>query len=247
MNRFWVVAVLLAGPMLLSSPAHALTGSEVLEKVDDMEYSARDTTAVLRMELVDKDGTTSVRKLKIFQKGADKRLIKFLEPADVKGMAFLNTGDDKMYLYLPAMHKIRRIAGHVKNDNFAGTDYSFDDLSSNRFSDRVDVASMTEHDDHYLLELKSRPDSDSQYDKLVMRVRKKDFMFDRVEFFDKSGNKWKVMTRKDFLPVGKYIQSYFAEMTDLKKQHTTRNVVESIECDTGLKDRFFSKRQLKRR
>ncbi len=249
MKRLWIIAImLLAGTMLVSPQALALTGSEVLEKVDNNEYGAKDTTAVLRMELIDKDGAKpSVRKLKMFQKGADKRLIKFLQPADLKGMAFLDTGDDKMYLYMPAMHKIRRIAGHVKNDNFAGTDYSFDDLSSNRFSDRVDVASMKELGDHYLLELKPRPDSDSQYGKLMMYVRKKDFLFDKVEFLDKSGKKWKVMIRKDFRRVGKYMQSYFSEITDLKKQHTTRNLIESIECDTGLEDRFFSKRQLKRR
>ena len=129
---------------LLSTSAAALDGDEVLKKVDDREYGAKDTTAVVKMELIDKDGSTSARKVKMFQKGATRRLIKFLEPADVKGMAFLDAGDDKMYLYLPAMHKIRRIAGHVKNDNFAGTDFSFDDLSSERFSERMKVAKIDE-------------------------------------------------------------------------------------------------------
>jgi len=241
-----LIQAVLAGLLLAAGPASAQTGQEVLSKVDDNEYSAKDTIAVVKMELVDRDGTVSARKLQMYQKGTDKRLIKFLEPAEVKGMAFLDSSDDKMYLYLPAMHKVRRIAGHVKNDNFAGTDFSFDDLSSKRFSDRVQVTKMTAQGDHYTLDLAPKPDSDSQYGRLVMSVRKADFMFDKVEFYDKSGTKWKVMERKDFRDAGKYKQSYWAQIVDLKKQHTTRNLVEKIETDTGLKDRFFSKRQLKR-
>ncbi len=231
---------------LWSLPAMALSGKEILEKVDANEYGAKDTVAVTSMELQDKDGTISKRKLKIYQKGTDKRLIKFLEPADVKGMAFLDAGDDKMYLYLPAMHKIRRIAGHVKNDNFAGTDFSFEDLSSERFSDRMLVNGMSEDAEHYILDVKAKPGKETQYGKLVLHVRKADFMFDKMEFFDKSGKKWKVLRRRDFRKVGKYMQSYWSEIEDLMKKHKTRTMLESIECDTGLKDRFFSKRQLKR-
>jgi hypothetical protein len=229
-----------------SGQAWALDGTAVLNKVDDMEYSASDSTAVVKMELIDQDGTSSIRKLQMFQKGNNKRLIKFLEPADVKGMAFLDSGEDKMYLYLPAMHKIRRIAGHVKNDSFAGTDFSFDDLSSERFSSRVLVKQATESAEHYTLELVPRPDSKSHYGKLVMRVRKSDFLFDQLDFYDKTGAVWKKMVRKDFRPACKSVQSYWAQIEDVKKQHRTRNLVESIECDKGLSDKFFSKRQLKR-
>lgn len=240
------IGTIVAGFLLMTHPASALTGQEVLSKVDDNEYSAKDTTAVVKMELEDKDGTISSRKLIMYQKGTNKRLIKFLEPADVKGMAFLDSGDDKMYLYLPAMHKIRRIAGHVKNDTFAGTDFSFDDLSSDRFSNRMSVTKMTEQGDHYILDLAAKAGTDSQYGRLVMSVRKADFMFAKIEFFDKAGSKWKVMERKDFRQAGPYKQSYWAEIVDLKRQHKTRNLVEKIDTDTGLKDRFFSKRQLKR-
>jgi outer membrane lipoprotein-sorting protein len=230
-----------------SASAAAESAADILAKVDQAEYSAKDSTAVVRMELEDRDGTKSVRKMTMYQKGTSNRLIKFLEPADVRGMAFLDTGDDKMYLYLPAMHKIRRIAGHVKNDTFAGTDFSFDDLSSTRFADRLQPTKLEEKDGKYVLHLIPKPDSDSQYGELVMTIRKNDFLFEKIDFFHKDGSKWKEMIRRDFRPVGKYTQSHYVEMVDLKKQHRTRNLVERVECDTGLTDRFFSKRQLKRR
>jgi outer membrane lipoprotein-sorting protein len=231
---------------LVSGAAGALSGEEILKKVDQAEYGAKDTVAELKMVLVDKDGGTSERRMKILQKGDEQRLVKFLAPADVKGIGFLDAGEDKMYLYMPAFHKIRRIAGHVKNDSFAGTDFSYDDMSSERFSLKFDVSEKTEEGEHYVMILKSKPGRDWDYSKLKVWVRKKDFMFDKAIYFDKKGVAWKQFIRKEFKPVGKYTQSFWAEMTDLKKDHKTQMIVESVKCDTGLKDRTFSKRQLNR-
>lgn len=235
-----------AAVTLVAGSAAALSGEEILKKVDEAEYGAKDTVAELKMVLVDKDGSTSERRMKILQKGDEQRLVKFLSPADVKGIGFLDEGQDKMYLYMPAFHKIRRIAGHVKNENFAGTDFSYDDMSSELFTSKFDVAENSEEADHYVMILKSKPGRDWDYSKLKVWIRKKDFMFDKAIYFDKKGVAWKQFIRKEFKPVGKYTQSYWAEMTDLKKNHKTRMIVESVKCDTGLKDRTFSKRQLKR-
>jgi hypothetical protein len=225
--------------------ARALSAEEILKKMDAAEYAAKDTIAVITMELEEQDGRTSKRKMKMYQKGADKRLIQFESPADVKGIGFLDI-DGKMYVYLPAFHKIRRIAGSVKNENFAGTDFAHDDLSSERFNKRLQATAMRDEGDHFVLETRERDKDSSRYSKLVFKVRKKDLMFDSVEYYDKSGKLWKVFKRSQFKPVGKYMQSYLAEMADLKKKHKTRMIVDSIKCDSGLSDRRFSKRQLKR-
>jgi outer membrane lipoprotein-sorting protein len=236
-----------AAVWLACGQALALTGDEVLAKVDQTEFSAKDSSATVRMELEDADGTKSNRKMEMYQQGTSKRLVRFQEPADVKGMAFLDEGEGGgMYLWLPALQKVRLVAGHVKNDNFAGTDFSYEDLSSDTFASRLIMQGMTEEGEHYVLALQPKPDSDSDYGPLKLFVRKVDFLFDRIEFSDKSGKPWKVMTRSDFRPVGKYTQSYQMEIKDLKKNHTTRNFVEKLQVDTGLKDSFFSKRQLKR-
>ena len=138
-SRILLVAMLTALTIAPFS-ALALSGEEILQKLDEVEYGAKDTVAEIRMVLVSEGGNKSERKLKMFQKGEEKRLIRFLGPADVKGIGFLDAGKDKMYVYMPAFHKIRRIAGHVKNENFAGTDFSYDDMSSELFSHKYDVA-----------------------------------------------------------------------------------------------------------
>ena len=232
--------------LLAPVAAAAITPQELIEKMDEAEYGAKDSVAEVKMIIIEKDGKKSERKMKMYQRGSDKRLIKFLSPADVKGIGFLDEGDDKMYVYMPAFHKTRRIAGHVKNENFAGTDFSHDDLSTERFCERLIPKDMKEEGDHYVLEAAAKPDPDSQWKKLKFHVRKKDFLFDRVEYYDEKGEKAKVFARKEFKPVGDYIQSFWAEMKDVRSGHTTRMIVENIEMDTGLSSRMFSKRQLKR-
>jgi hypothetical protein len=242
-------AVLWALVVVGSSPAAlALSPEELLERIDVAEYGAKDSVISFRMELEDKDGKTSVREVKMYQKGFDKRLLKILAPADVKGISFLDAGNEKTYVYMPAFRKIRRVAGHVKNESFAGSDFSNEDLSTEKFSERVKVDKMTDDEKHYILEVTQKDDDgeEPKYAKMKMWIRKQDFLFDRLEYYTKTGEMEKTFIRKDFKKSGKYVYAQWGEMIDLKKQHKTRMITEKVEYDTGLRDRFFTKRQLKR-
>lgn len=251
MNRYGLKLIgflLFAG---MSRAAFAQTGEDILGKVDAAEFAAADMHVVTTMVLVDKAGGKKTRKLESFQKGSDKRLIRFLEPADVEGMAFLDmgknrSGQDQMHVYLPAFRKVRRIAGHVKNKPFAGTDFSYEDLGSRRFGDRFDVRSMKEETGFYVLELAPKKSETSQYSKVVMRVRKDDHLFESLVMFDGDGKKHKVLTRDDFRKVGKYVVPHKAKMEDLLKKHITYSRVENVKYDAGIEDEIFSPDRLKR-
>jgi hypothetical protein len=55
-------------------------------------------------------------------------------PASEAGIAFLSLPDDLMYLYMPAFGRERRIASHVKNQSFAGTDFSYEDMEAREYA-----------------------------------------------------------------------------------------------------------------
>ena len=76
------------------------------------------------------------REMSMLQKGSEKRFVKFLSPTAQAGIAFLSLPDDVMYIYLPALKKVRRIASHVKNTKFAGTDFTYEDMEAARYSDK---------------------------------------------------------------------------------------------------------------
>lgn len=242
-----VITFSLLFAMTVQLQAQELSALEILQKTDKVGMAAKDQHSFSTMTLTDKDGDQKERKSEMFERNAeDTRLVRFLSPADQKGISFLTLPDDKMYVYLPAFRKIRTIASHVKNENFAGTDFSYDDISSTGFVDDYDPELLETTDEFYVLELIPKPESEKDYSKLKLWVRKDLFFAVKTEYYDKGGNLWKVMDRRKIEKIGDYWFAMEIEMTDLKKNHSTKSAIDSIEVDTGLDDSIFTQRNLKR-
>ncbi len=118
--------------------AQAMTAREIMEKVDSRD-DGDNMTANVEMILIDKNDNQRIRKMKLFNKdkGEDTwKLQFFFEPADVKNTAFLTYDysegdrDDDQWLYLPELHKSKRIATSDKSSAFMGSDFSYADMTS---------------------------------------------------------------------------------------------------------------------
>ena len=226
--------------------AQNISAMEILKNVDTVVNAPKDMHQFSRMILIDKDGDEKVRESEMYQKGDEMRLVRFLSPADQKGIGFLSLPNDVMYLYLPAFRKIRMIASHVKNTNFAGTDFSYDDMSSFKYSKEYDPQLLETGDNVYVLELTPKPDVEKDYSKLVVQVRKDNFYPVKIDHYDKGGNLWKVMVREKLIKKDDYWIALEMEMKDLKKLHSTKMITDKIELDTGLTNKTFTKRNLKK-
>lgn len=226
--------------------AQTTTAGDILINADAVVNAPQDQEISLKMTLTDKGGNEKIREMKMFQKGDETRLVRFLSPADQKGVSFLSLPDDVQYLYLPAFHKVRRIASHIKNDNFAGTDFSYDDMSASKYAEEYDAVLLDKTDDLYILELTPKQGVEKSYSKLKMWARTDNFYPVKVEFYDKNSTLWKLFESRDIKKHGEYWVASEAEMTDLKKQHSTKMITEKVELDKGLSDNIFTKRNLKR-
>jgi len=232
--------------LTLALSIYAQDAQAILANADAVINAPKDQHQFSRMILIDKDGDEKVRKSEMYQKGDEMRLVRFLSPADQKGIGFLSLPDDVMYLYLPAFHKIRRIASHVKNENFAGTDFSYDDMSSFKYAEEYNAKLLENKDAVYVLELTPKPGIEKDYSKLILEVRKDNFYPVKIDHYDKAGNLWKVLDRKKIEKNGNYWLSMEMEMKDLKKDHSTKMITDKIELDNDLSDKVFSKRNLKK-
>lgn len=229
-------------------PSFALTGEEILKKVDEISAAPKDIHMISKMILIDSKGNERLRKAETFQKNhpEEKRLTRFLEPADQRGIGFLALPNDVQYVYLPAFRKVRRIASHVKNQKFAGTDFTYDDLSTFRFSRDYTPKLVETTDQFYILELTPKPGVKKDYGKLRMWVRRDNFVSAKIEYYDKKGQLWKVLERRKIVKIGDYWTAKEMEMRDLKENHSTVIIQEKIEFDTGLSDEIFTPRYLRR-
>jgi outer membrane lipoprotein-sorting protein len=222
------------------------SGDEILAKVQATLNAPRDRMAVMSMELIDKSGNVKRRTVQMYQKGDEKRLIRFLEPADVKDVGFLVLSEEEMWLYMPAFHKIRRIASHTKHENFMGTDFTYDDLAQTKYSDHYSAQVIRQDGASVTLLLTPKPQADVNYSKLIMAVDKSNWVPQRVELYDKAGTLKKILINSKVERVGPYWTVTQMSMEDVQDKHKTVLTLREVKHDTGLDDELFSKRSLMR-
>jgi outer membrane lipoprotein-sorting protein len=230
----------------IQTNAQQLTAIEILNKSDSVVNAPKDQDFKMKLILTDKNGSEKERKINMIQKGSDKRMMKFLSPADQKGIAFLDLPDDKMYLYLPAFKKVRRIAGHIKNQKFAGTDFTYDDMATINYSDEYAPQLMSTSADYFILSLTPKNGIQKEYSKLKMWVRKDNFYPARIEYYDKNNNLWRTSDRRRIEKINNYWVSKELEIHDLKEDHRTKGILDQVAFDTGLNENLFTQRYMKR-
>ncbi len=219
--------------------------AEILRRMDEVLFAARDQTSSVTMILTDRNGNERVREASVWQKGTDKRLFRFTAPAAEAGIAFLSLPDDVMYLYMPAYGRERRIATHVKNQSFAGTDFSYEDLEAANYSKRYEASLKGMDNGNYILSLKPLEGTRSDYSEIIVTVNSEHYYPLKMRSLDRGGQDYKI-AEYNFVEKDGYWTTREITMTNLKREHTTRMIFDKIEFDTGLDDDIFTVRNLTR-
>lgn len=243
LNTLFVLPLLLLLMLPALSNAQDDAGA-ILQNVDNILNAPKDQSLSIRVVIVDKRGAESMRELSLYQKGSDKRVVKFLSPADQKGIGFLSLPPDNMTVYMPAYGKTRKIGGHVKNTKFAGTDYTYEDMEAKRYVEKYNPRLISSDKETWTLELKPKENVRSDYQKLHMIIRKADNYPLTIEYFDKGGNKVKSLESSKIQKSGKYLMARQTVMTDLKNGTKTKMEITNLQFDSGLGDDLFTERQL---
>ncbi|MGB4204210.1 MAG: outer membrane lipoprotein-sorting protein [Bacteroidales bacterium] len=219
---------------------------QILQNVDNILNAPKDQSLTVVTYIVDRRGNESTRELTMLQKGSDKRLVKFLAPADQKGIGFLSLPGDNLTLYMPAYGKTRKVGGHVKNTKFAGTDYTYEDMEAKRYTERYDPKLIETNNDSWVLELVPKDGIRSDYTKLHMTIRRSDNYPVKIAYFDKAGVMVKTLESSNIQKTGEYWLARQTKMTDLKTKTSTRMEITNVKFDTGINDDVFTERYLMR-
>jgi outer membrane lipoprotein-sorting protein len=251
-----IIAVLALGGVLLASNAAAqdpppwerikAQGAQaLLAHVDKRHNDHPSFKWIIVMTLKDRNGNTRSYKMSTWQKGR-YRLIRFLEPGEVKGMSVLVRGE-KMYVYSPQTDNVRRVAAHARKQTFMGSDLTYDDMGQVNFGADYDAAFDKETATHQWLSLTRKADSKMQFKKLRLRIPKVLQLIDFIEYYDGGA---KVKTQERFQPNksgGATVETYRKiVVTDLQSGHKTEMFVESQRVGDNIPNKAFKKRNLVR-
>jgi outer membrane lipoprotein-sorting protein len=145
-HRFAItfLAGLCVGGYLMPEAARAeMSPRDIMDKVATAR-KLDGSEAVIKMTLIDEKGGKSEREIaaatKLFDGGkTEKRVFRFLSPADVQGTGFLifdyESKADDAWIYLPAMHKTRRILSSQSSQSFMGSEFSYGDFNTPALDD----------------------------------------------------------------------------------------------------------------
>ena len=190
---FSIFSIIISATIMLPEKVFALSGREIMEKVNDRDVGNR-SISEMEMILIDKKGNKRVRKLKSYgleQGKNSKSLMFFITPADVKNTGFLTYDydesgkEDDQWLFLPALRKTKRIAAGDKSGSFMGSDLNYSDMSSPDL-DLYDYTLMkeTEVKGNKVWQIKSVPKTKAEaeksgYSKSVVFIRQDNYVMIR--------------------------------------------------------------------
>jgi len=231
------------------SIASAITVDEIMDKMEETAPDFTTQKTISEMILIDKDGKEETREMIMFsQKGEDDQtstLMRFLSPKSVKGVTLLNINDgEKIYLYMPAYNKPRRIASSSKGDEFMGIGLSYEDMSMDYEDKDYEKKLLEETDREYIIEVLPSGE-DLSYEKIILHVDKENFYAKKVEFYETGSELTKTLTINKIKveDTGKVTPLEIA-FTDMVENRVTKIIIKEIEYNVELSSSFFSIRTL---
>jgi outer membrane lipoprotein-sorting protein len=144
--RFALITTSCVASALLPQAAQAeaaLSPRDIMEKVT-ITRKLDGSEATIKMTLIDEKGGKREREMasatKLFDGGkTEKRVFRFLSPADVQGTGFLvfdyEAKADDAWIYLPALRKTRRILSSQGSQQFMGSEFTYGDLNTPALDD----------------------------------------------------------------------------------------------------------------
>lgn len=215
-----VLAFNIAAMFAAMNAAQALTpeerGLEIAMESDQRDEGFGDSIAELEMVLTNRHGESSnrqmgMRTLEVDADG-DKTLITFNQPRDVKGTSFLSfthkAGSDDQWLYLPALKRVKRIASNNKSGPFVGSEFAYEDLSSQEV-EKYEYKYIRDEDyagtPTYVIE-RYPVDPKSGYKRQVLWIDQAEYRVQKTDFYDRKDSLLKTLT---FYGYQQYLDKYW--------------------------------------
>ena len=136
----------------------SLSANEVLMKVDSVA-NVPHSIGLMEETITTTSGRKRTFKIRYYAKdGMEKQLMVYVCPNLVKGTGFLMVGDE-IWAYFPETGRTRKIASHAKRSKIMGFDFTYEDMSINRYSEKFKAVSMKTTDKSFILTVVSKKGS----------------------------------------------------------------------------------------
>lgn len=232
-------------------------GLAIATEANARDSGWKDSTASMHMTLINAKGLKTERELRLQSlegvHDGDKSLSVFDSPKDVQGTAFLSFSHaitpDEQWLYLPALKRVKRISSANKSGPFMGSEFAFEDLSSNEIEKyNYEYLRDEQFDAQETFVVRNYPQYEhSGYQYRDVWIDKLHYRTLKVEYHDRKGALLKTLTQKNFkVYLGKYWRAEQFVMVNHQTNKSTELNWKDYQFQTGLTDADFNRSSLMR-
>jgi len=252
-----LLSLALAAPPVVGQDS--LDGRQVMQCVDARPRGG-DQVLSTTWRLRKKSGRERVRQTRSYWRDyraedggvRSKRLIVFESPTDVRDMGFLvwsyadSEADDTRWIYLPALRKVRRVAGNDRGKSFAGTEFNYEDLGDREIDEETHtLVELAQRGGRRIYVVDSRPhDTDSGYTRRRQYVDAENCTVPRIEYFNRHDQLDRTLTVV-WQQVDEIWDWARLEMQNERSGSRTTVEVTEVKHGVGLDDWTFSEPRLR--
>jgi outer membrane lipoprotein-sorting protein len=246
---------LLAATLFLPAAAHPASGpaqvdvKEIIKKVDRL-YRSSSSHGEIEMEVTTPHWKRTLS-MKIWTRGMDSTFILITAPKKDEGIATLRIGTD-MWNYFPRINKVLKVPPSMMMGSWMGSDFTNDDLvkESSMLKDyeyRL-VAPPGAETGFYYIELTPRVETPTVWGRILVKVRRDDYIPVTQHYYDEKGQLIRVLTFSEIARFGDRKIPAVMEMKPVKKEGR-RTVVRyrHLVFDEPVDDSIFTLRNLRKR
>jgi outer membrane lipoprotein-sorting protein len=235
--------------VIILSILPAQSGLDIISKVDSNMVVA--TASYRAKMLISLGGKIREKEFIGYVDGKERAYMEFVAPARDRDTRFLKIGDE-MWIYLPTVEKATKIAGHMLRQSLMGSDFSYDDMTSNEKLKEMYEIELIGIDtimdkECFHLEMTAKVPEVTYY-RRVTWIDKNSYIPIKSELYAKSGKLMRETTITGFKKIGKHNYPTNIKMVNkLRKDTYTELVLEDVKLDIKIPKRIFTKSYLERK
>lgn len=247
-------AALYVGLALLSlgQLSHAADDQRALEIVERVArlFSSKSSIATVEMEIINENWQRNIS-AQIWSLGEDKIRVRITSPQEDAGTGVLKVGSDIWY-YLPKADRTIKMPPAMTMTSWMGSHFTLDDLvkASHLARDYFTTLSFDGERNGvgvYQITLTPKPDAVVVWGKILLEVRRADYMPIWQRYYDEDGKPVRDLTFSEYKTLsGRLIPTRLVMRPLDKAGEQTTIVYKNILFDVPISEEMFSLNNLKR-
>jgi hypothetical protein len=219
----------------------------ILKKMKEVFEPSVTTTRMVTFTLKDKDRKAAqwvAREARKKLPHGKKSLLVMLEPMQSAGTArLINEKEGQttaMFLYIPAMDRIRKIYPIYAYDTFLNTDFTFSDLGFVDIIGKNRLAGTEQFKGKTAYRVETIPKQDWYYSRIETWIDTTTYLPIQRDFYDRAGRLWKSMCFEEAAVINEIPTPLLVRMVDHQNETSTEYRISELCYGTNVPDEVFN-------